>query len=171
MLIVFAGDGKGKTTAALGLALRALGHVVRVLMVQFIKGDMPTGELAAAEKYGETFRIVRYGRGFVGPEGSPPSREDVEAARNGLAFAREAVAGKRFGVVILDEVCNAVRLGLIDEQALLELVQNRDPGVHVVLTGRGASAAVIEAADLVTEMRCVKHPYDRGIKAQKGIEY
>ncbi|MEW6447773.1 MAG: cob(I)yrinic acid a,c-diamide adenosyltransferase [Bacillota bacterium] len=170
LVMIFTGNGKGKTTAAIGTALRAWGHGMRVLIVQFIKsGRVETGECLAAARLGERFVIKTLGEGFVF-EG-----EDVErhrdAARRALEAAREAVQSGDWDLVVLDEITHALRHGLISEEAVLDLIIAKPPLVHLILTGRGASQALIERADTVTEMRCVKHHYEHGLAAQRGIEY
>ncbi len=170
LVIVHTGDGKGKTTAALGLALRAVGQGMKVSMVQFIKGSWKYGELKAPE-YLPGFEILPMGRGFVGIGGAAPHPDDIRLARETFETAREKVLSGIFDMVILDEVNCAVALGLVDVASLLDLIRKKADKVHLVLTGRGAHPAVIEAADLVTEMREIKHPYKTGVKAQKGIEF
>jgi cob(I)alamin adenosyltransferase len=170
LTIVHTGDGKGKTTAALGLALRAVGQGLRVAMVQFIKGTWKYGELRAPE-FLPGFEIAPMGRGFVGRGTGAPAVEDVEAARETFRAAAEKVRSGAYGMVILDEVNYAIDFGLIPVDDVLELIRTKPPELHLVLTGRNAKPEVVEAADLVTEMRDVKHPFRRGLKAQKGVEF
>jgi cob(I)alamin adenosyltransferase len=170
LVIVHTGNGKGKTTAALGLALRAVGQGLKVFMVQFIKGSWKYGELRAPELL-PGFEIRPMGRGFVDPGSPEPNPEDVALARETFAAAREATLSGRYDLVILDEVNYAVSYGLVDAERVLALIREKPPGVHLVLTGRDARPEVMEAADLVTEMREVKHPFRKGVKAQKGIEF
>jgi cob(I)alamin adenosyltransferase len=168
LLIVYTGAGKGKTTAALGLALRAVGHGRRVCLIQFLKGQA-TGEVAAAALLPE-FAVVQAGRaGFV--DLRAPAEEDRAAAREGLRRAEAALGAGDCGLVILDEINVAAAAGLIGVDEILDLVRKRPAGVDVVLTGRGAPAEFIAAADLVTEMREIKHPYRSGAPARPGIEY
>lgn len=168
LLIIFTGDGKGKTTAALGMALRALGAGLRVSILQFVK-QTETGEhRALARLAGEGIEILRLGTGFV--VGSPPSAEAVAAAQRGLELACRRLTERRFDLVILDEIFPAVEAGLLTERGVLDLVDLRPPEVHLVMTGRGAPESAIERADLVTDMRCLKHPHDSGLDAQPGIE-
>ena len=169
LVIVHTGNGKGKTTAALGLALRATGQGFRVLMLQFIKSGRNYGELNAA-RHVPGLEIVPMGRGFV-KTNPHPRVEDLEMARATFETAREKIRSGDYDMVILDEINYAVQFGLLDVQDVLELIRSKPPEVHLVLTGRNARPEVIEVADLVTEMREVKHPYQKGIKAQKGIEY
>lgn len=166
---VYTGDGKGKTSAALGLALRALGHGMRVFMVQFIKGveHSEYGEIIAAQRI-KNFTIVQFGAGFVGHHAK---KIDELSAGYGLKYAKEAIQSGRYDVVILDEINMAVYFGLVDEEAVVELIKSKPEGVELVLTGRYASPKIMELSDYVTEMRMVKHPFERGLTARKGIEY
>lgn len=168
-VLLFTGDGKGKTTAALGMALRAAGHGQRVCVVQFVKGNPEVGEVAAAAKTAD-IEILQTGLGFVPAAGSPRHVEHRSAAQEGLNKAREAIAGGRYSMVILDEICVAVGRGLVDEQSVIDLVRQSPRQTCLVLTGRGATPRIIELADTVTEMRCVKHGYQAGWPAQKGVE-
>jgi cob(I)alamin adenosyltransferase len=168
--LLFTGDGKGKTTAALGMVLRAAGHGQRALVVQFVKSDATTGELAACKNL-PGVRIVQIGRGFVPPESSPAFAAHREAAAQALEFAAQAIASADWDLIVLDEICTAVAAKLITEESVLELLDRRTHPVCVVLTGRGATPRLIERADTVTEMKCVKHGLKRGIRAQAGVEY
>ncbi len=168
--LLFTGDGKGKTTAALGMALRAAGHGQRVLIVQFVKNDATTGELAACAHL-PGVDIVQTGCGFIPPVHSPAFAAHCEAAVSGLSRAASALASDHLDVLILDEVCVAVAKGLLQEGAVLQLLRSRTRPVCVVLTGRGATQGLLDAADTVTEMRCVAHGLTQGITAQAGVEY
>lgn len=170
LIIVHTGAGKGKTTAALGLAFRAIGNGMKVLMVQFIKGSWHYGELDAAEAFGENFVLRPMGKGFMklGGELDP---EQVKAAEEAWAFAREQLFAGEYDMIVLDEINYAISYGLIKVEPVVEALEKKPEGVHVVLTGRNAHPKIVEAADLVTEMREVKHPYQKGIDAQRGIEY
>jgi len=170
LIIVHTGAGKGKTTAALGLAFRAIGNGMKVLMVQFIKGSWHYGELDAAEAFGENFVLRPMGKGFMklGGELDP---EQVKAADKAWAFSREQLFAGEYDMIILDEINYAISYGLIKVEPVVEALEKKPGDVHVVLTGRNAHPKIVEAADLVTEMREVKHPYQKGIDAQKGIEY
>jgi len=170
LVIVHTGNGKGKTTAALGLALRAVGQGLKVSVVQFIKGSWKYGELRAPE-FLPGFEIQAMGRGFVDPGSAEPHPEDLALARETFAAARDKVVSGRYDLVILDEVNYAVRFGLLGVESVLQLIREKPPQVHLVLTGRDARPEVVEAADLVTEMREVKHPFASGVKAQRGIEF
>lgn len=168
LVIVYTGAGKGKTTAALGLALRAIGHGRRVLLVQFLKGQ-PTGELAAASQL-PGFRALQAGRAeFVNL--AEPAPADREAAAEGLRVAAGELRSGGADLVILDEVNVAAGYGLLSAAEVLEAIRERAAGVDVVLTGRAAPQEFIDAADLVTEMREIKHPYQVGRPARAGLEY
>ena len=170
LVIVHTGNGKGKTTAALGLALRACGQGHKVAMVQFIKGSWKYGELKAPE-FLPGFEIHPMGRGFLELGGKEPHPEDVALAAQTFAVGREKVLSGVYDMVILDEVNYAVDYGLVPVEQVVELIREKPAGVHLVLTGRNARPEVVEAADLVTEMREVKHPFQKGIKAQRGVEF
>ncbi len=164
---VYTGNGKGKTTAALGLALRAAGAGWRVFIAQFAKG-MTTSEQAALERFADRITLRQFGRdSFVQRE---PGREDVESACLGLAECAEAITSGEYPLVILDEANVAALLQLITVDNLIALIDSRPAGVELVLTGRGAHPRVLERADLVTEMREVKHYYREGVLARTGIE-
>ncbi|MEW6172519.1 MAG: cob(I)yrinic acid a,c-diamide adenosyltransferase [Bacillota bacterium] len=170
LVMILTGDGKGKTTAALGMALRAWGHGMRVLIVQFIKSDrVMTGERLAAGRLDDGFSIETTGQGFVFDE-CDFSRHR-EAAQRAYSAAREALIEAKYDMVILDEVTWALKYGLVTEEQVLSLLESRPPEVHLVLTGRDAPRVLIERADTVTEMHDVKHHYRTGVGAQKGIEY
>ncbi|MCY2925860.1 MAG: cob(I)yrinic acid a,c-diamide adenosyltransferase [Planctomycetota bacterium] len=169
-ILVFTGEGKGKTTAALGMALRAAGHGMRVHIIQFVKADPRTGEINALSHLpGVT--LVQAGRGFLPPATDPKFAAHQAAARDGLAQARQALAAGDIELLILDELCLAVSAGLVAEAQVLELIAGSGRA-SLVLTGRGATPGLIAAADTVTEMRPVKHLFDtnRG-SAAKGVEF
>ncbi len=164
---VYTGEGKGKTTAALGLALRAAGAGARVFIAQFAKG-MRSSELAALDRLSDLITVKQYGRGgFIRGE---PAEEDISAAQEGLAQVKRIVASGEYPLVILDEANIAVYLGLFSVADLLAVVESRPEHVELVITGRRADQRVIDAADLVTEMREVKHYYTEGVPARRGIE-
>lgn len=166
---VYTGDGKGKTTAALGLALRAAGHGLRVCIVQFMKGWPDYGELAAL-RHQPNISLVQFGRpNFV--DRRNPHTEDVRLAQQALQYSLDVLREGHYDVLILDEINVALDFGLISLDQVLSLLDGRPLQVELVLTGRGAHPQVIERADLVTDMREVKHPYAKGVAARKGIEY
>jgi cob(I)alamin adenosyltransferase len=166
---VYTGNGKGKTTAAMGLAFRAAGRGFKTYIAQFLKGQ-PTGEIEAAKKLAPFIRIEQFGReGFITVKDGPED-EDVSRARAGLEQALEAMLSGEFRIVVLDEVNTAVHFKILPEKDVLDFLDKRPAGVEVVLTGRYAPDSFIARADLVTEMKDVKHYFDRGVKAREGIE-
>ena len=169
MIHIYTGDGKGKTSAALGLALRALGRGLTVHMVRFIKGKVDYGEAVVAKNL-LGFEMVSFGKGsFI--EGGSPTPEDIEQARKALDHVRNIFEKDGYDIIILDEINVAISLGLIETQDILRLIDLKPDGIELVLTGRGAPNEIVEAADLVTEMKEIKHPFNKGIEARKGIEY
>lgn len=166
---VFTGDGKGKTTAALGSVIRALGHGLGVCIVVFMKGDYPYGECKILSQL-PNVKIARFGsQQFIDPNNIKP--EDREQAGQALAAAREAVLSGSYDLVVLDEVNLAVAWNLVELDEVIKLINDKPRNVELILTGRKADTRLIQLADLVTEMLKIKHPYDEGIKARKGIEY
>ena len=166
---IYTGNGKGKTTAALGLALRAAGHGFKTYVAQFLKGQ-PTGEIEAAKKLAPLIRIEQFGReGFITVKDGPDD-EDVSRAEAGLARALEAMLSGDYRIVVLDEVNTAVHFKILSEQGVLDFIDKRPAAVELVLTGRYAPASFIDRADLVTEMKDIKHYFDKGVKAREGIE-
>jgi cob(I)alamin adenosyltransferase len=167
---VFTGDGKGKTTAALGTILRAAGHGLKIFIIFFIKGDYAYGEYSTLAKL-PNVRLASFGRRqfiYKNREINPEEKKQAEAA---LAAAREAVTSGHYDLVVLDEINVALDFHLIEVDDIISLIKNRPPHVELILTGRNADNRLIEMADLVTEMVKVKHPYDKGVKARQGIEY
>ena len=171
LLIVHTGNGKGKTTAALGMGLRAWGQGYRVLVLQFIKGGWKYGELAAIGRLGPDFVIRQMGEGFIGNSSQDALAAHREAARQALAAARQEITDGSWDYIVLDEINYALHFGLITLDEVLDLLTNKPPELHLVLTGRNAAEAVIEKADMVTEMKEVKHHFQKGLKAQPGIEF
>jgi len=173
MVIILTGNGKGKTTAALGLALRAVGRDNNVLMVQFIKGPWLSGEHESCKKLDPKLKIVKTGRGFVGIGNDKlPFAEHVKAAENGLALAEKEVTSGTWNVLILDEIWNALSLRLLSHKKISNFINIAKPLVdHIILTGRGCTQEFIETADLVTEMREIKHPFSKGVSAAAGIDF
>ena len=169
LVIVNTGDGKGKTTAALGQALRAAGHGMKVCFIQFIKGNWRYGELEAVKRFESIIDFHVMGKGFTWK--SDDIEKDKAAAQAGWQFAQEALISQRYDMVILDEFTYLLAYRMIDIEPVLAILANRPVALHVVITGRGAPPSLLEAADLVTEMREVKHPLKKGVKAQKGIEF
>lgn len=169
LVAVFTGNGKGKTTASLGLAFRALGHGQRVCIVQFIKGSWKYGEMEAAKKFAPLLDFHVMGRGFTWK--SDDLDKDKAVALEAWEFARKVVEENRYALVILDELTYLPHYGMLDEEEILSMLANKPKDLHVVITGRYASQKLIDAADLVTEMTEIKHPYNSGVKAQKGFEF
>jgi cob(I)alamin adenosyltransferase len=171
LILINTGPGKGKTTAALGTALRAVGCGMRVLVLQFIKGSWHYGELDAAETLGPNLVLKQMGRGFVKIGGAEPDPEDVRMVEAAWAEAREAIYSGEWDMVVLDEINYAISYKMLDATVVAEALKGRPEMVHVILTGRNAHPLLVELADTVTEMREVKHAYQKGILAQRGIEY
>lgn len=166
------GPGKGKTTAALGTAFRAVGQGLKVLMVQFIKGSWHYGELDSAALLGpERMKILPMGRGFVKVGAEKPDPEDVRLVEQAWEFAGQKILSGEYDLVILDEINYAISYKMLDPQKVADVLRQKPEMVHVILTGRNAHPALVELADLVTEMREVKHPYQKGLLAQRGIDY
>ena len=169
LLIVYTGTGKGKTTAAMGMALRALGHGLPVCLVQFIKGTWLSGELEAARRFEPLFEYHVLGQGFTwGPGGK---EQHAAMALEAWAFAEGVVREGRHRLVILDELTYLVQYGILTEETVLDCLAGRPEGMHVVITGRGAGRTLMDRADLVSVVCQHKHPMTAGVSAQKGIEY
>ena len=171
LLLINTGPGKGKTTAALGTAMRAAGNGLRVLILQFIKGSWHYGELDAAQTLGPNFVLKQMGRGFVKVGGAETDPEDIRLVQAAWEEARQAISSGEWDMVVLDEINYAISYGMLDPGIVAEALRNRPPMVHVILTGRNAHPLLVELADTVTEMREIKHAYQKGIEAQRGIEY
>jgi cob(I)alamin adenosyltransferase len=173
LVLIYTGNGKGKTTAALGAALRAVGHGYKVAVIQFIKGPGFTyGEEYAAQHYIPNLEIIKKGKGYYKIRGdSVPEEVHRKAARDGLRLAEEKIVSGNYHIVILDEINIAVDKGLLSVEEVLGILDNKPTKVHIILTGRNAHPALIERADVVTEMKEIKHPFQKGIKAQSGIDY
>ena len=172
LLIVYTGDGKGKTTAALGMCVRAIGYDWRICIIQFVKGSWDCGELEGLKKFEPNVELHVIGRGFVGiSDDDKPISEHRQAASEGLSLASEKISSGDYQLVILDELNVAMDLKLIDRQQVEELLGKRPGNLDIVITGRSAPDWLIEKADLVTEMREVKHPFQKGIPARKGIDW
>lgn len=173
MLIIFTGNGKGKTTAALGQALRAVGNGSKVLMVQFIKGPWESGEDTSSKKFGNNFKIVKMGKGFVRTLSDKlPFEEHIKAAQNVLSYSHRELKTKKWDALILDELWVALSLGLLTKQEVSAFLDKTAVLCdHVITTGRGCPEEFIKRADLVTEMLEIKHPFSTGVTALKGVEY
>ena len=172
LVIVYTGNGKGKTTAALGLSLRAIGYEHKVCMLQFIKGSWHYGEMDSSKKLGPNFELIAIGKGFVGIlDDDSPREEHEKYAAEALKICREKVFSEKYDVIILDEVNYAINLNLLDVNEIIKLIKEKPKKLDLVLTGNHAKEEIIELADLVTEMKEVKHPFKAGIKAKKGIDF
>jgi cob(I)alamin adenosyltransferase len=171
LIIVNTGPGKGKTTAAMGTALRAVGNGLKVLMLQFLKGSWHYGELDAVQAFGGNFVMRQMGRGFVKVGGAETDPEDVRLVEEAWAEAEKAILGGEWDLVILDEINYAIGYKMLDPAKVVDVLKRKPELVHVILTGRNAHPTIVEIADTVTEMREVKHAYQKGIMAQRGIEY
>lgn len=172
LVICYTGDGKGKTTAALGLCVRAAGYQHRVAILQFIKGSWHYGEIDGIKLLAPYVELQTAGKGFVGiVDDKLPREEHRQAAREALGIAREKLTADKYDIVILDEIFVGVGLELITTQDILDLITAKPRRTNLVLTGRGAPPEVIAVADLVTEMIEVKHPFQQGIKARRGIDF
>ena len=170
MIQVYTGNGKGKTTAALGQCFRAAGHGLRSVIFFFMKGYIEYGELGAAERMGELIEVVQCGRAsFVDKENPDPV--DVRMARDGFEKARRAVLSGEYDIVVLDELNVALEFGLLPLDGVLELLAEAPEDLEIVITGRAAAPEVVEKADLVTEMREIKHYHRRGVRAREGFEF
>ena len=164
---VYTGDGKGKTTAAFGLALRAVGAGLRVYIAQFVKG-MKYSELNSVKKFNDLITLKQYGRScFIKRK---PEQADIDIAQNGFDEIKEIIKTAKYNLVILDEINIAVSYNLIDEDDLIKLMESKPDDLELVITGRYATPNIIEKADLVTEMKEIKHYYQNGVKARLGIE-
>jgi len=172
LVVVITGNGKGKTTSALGMALRACGHNMKVCIIQFMKGDIHAGEWDGVKKMDCAIELIATGKGFCGIQGNPYSKKEHRAnAQDAIDLANEKIAAKDCDLLILDEINNALHLGLVDLEQVLDLLQGKPPLMHLVCTGRDAHKSVIEIADTVSEVREIKHAYRKDIEPQPGIDY
>ena len=171
LILINTGPGKGKTTAALGTALRAAGNGMRVLVLQFLKGSWHYGELDSIAALGPDFVIKQLGRGFVKVGGAETDPEDLRLVREAWVEAKAAIFSGEWDLIVLDEINYAINYGMLDPQEVADTLRRRPEMLHVILTGRNAHPLLVELADTVTEMREVKHAYQKGILAQRGIEF
>ncbi|OHE57592.1 MAG: cob(I)yrinic acid a,c-diamide adenosyltransferase [Thermodesulfovibrio sp. RBG_19FT_COMBO_42_12] len=172
LVIVMTGHGKGKTTSALGIALRAAGYGMRVCIIEFIKGDMYSGEIDSIKRFSPNVELHLTGKGFCGIRGNKYTHQEHRAdAQDALKLAKEKMSSGNFDILILDEINNALNLKLIDLPQVLELIESKPLLMHLILTGRDAHPEVIKRAHTVTEMKEIKHAYKQGIEPQKGIDY
>ena len=172
LTVVITGNGKGKTTTALGIAVRACGHNLRTCIIQFMKGDIYAGEWDGIKKMNCGVELISTGKGFCGIQGNPyPFKEHRENAQEAIQLARQKMESGELDILILDEINNALSLHLVDLEQVLEVIRRKAPRMHLVLTGRDAHPQVIELADTVSEINEIKHAYRRGIEPQPGIDY
>jgi cob(I)alamin adenosyltransferase len=172
LTIVYTGKGKGKTTAALGIALRASGYKKKICMIQFIKGSWHYGEMDSSKKLEPEFEMITVGKGFVGIIDDKSPKEDHEKiAKEAIKISNEKIQTGNYDIIILDEINYAVNLDLISIDDVLKLIKSKPKWMDLILTGNYARNEVIDIADLVTEMKEIKHPFQKGIKAKKGIDF
>jgi cob(I)alamin adenosyltransferase len=172
LIIIYYGNGKGKTTAALGVALRAIGYNHNVCMIQFIKGEWDYGELYSSNKLKPNFELIVTGKGFVGIiDDDHAIEEHIQSSKNALKIAKEKIISGKYNIVILDEINYAIKLNLITESDVVNLLEFKPIELNIIMTGNHLTDKILQLADLVTEMKDVKHPYKKGIKAKKGIDF
>ena len=170
-VVVLTGNGKGKTTSALGMAMRAVGQGIRVAMLQFLKGTWKYGEMEVARRLAPDFVLRPLGEGFVRVDPENPDPKDVACARKAWEVCKETLFSGEYGMVIFDELNSTISYGLLPVEEVVAALEQRPSDVHVVITCRDAHPAIVELADLVTEMTEIKHPYGQELHARKGIEY
>jgi cob(I)alamin adenosyltransferase len=172
LVLVITGNGKGKTTTALGIAVRACGHNMRACIIQFMKGDLYSGEWDGVKKMNCQIELISTGKGFCGIQGNPyPYKEHRRNAQEAIQLVHQKMKSGEYDILILDEINNALRLHLVDLEQVLEIIRGKSPLMHLILTGRDAHPQVIELADTVSEMNEVKHAYRKDIEPQPGIDY
>ncbi len=172
LIVVITGNGKGKTTSALGMAVRACGHNMKVSIIQFMKGDLYAGEWDGVKKMASNVELTSAGKGFCGIQGNPYSHEEHrENAQNAIQLVNQKMESGQFDILILDEINNAVKLKLVDLPQVLDIIKRKPTLMHLVLTGRDASPEIIELADTVSEINEIKHAYRKDIEPQPGIDY
>ncbi len=172
LVVVITGNGKGKTTSAMGMALRATGHQMKVCIIQFMKGDLYSGEWDGVRLLDGLVELTPTGKGFCGIEGNPyPYSEHRENAQYAIRLVMEKIESGCFDILILDEINNALQLKLVDLEQIMEILDKRPKALHMVFTGRDAHPDLIKQADTVSEVREIKHAYQKGIEPQPGIDY
>lgn len=172
LVVIMTGNGKGKTTSAMGMVLRAVGHRMKVCVIQFMKGDLYSGEWDGVKLLGDQVEFVSTGRGFCGIQGNPYSHAEHRSnAQDALELVRDKMGSDDFDLMVLDEINNALHLHLVDLDQVLDILDSRPPRLHVVLTGRDAHPEVIDRADTVSEVNEIKHAYRKDIEPQPGIDY
>jgi len=173
LVLVNTGNGKGKTTAALGVALRAAGHNLRILILQFIKGSWKSGEVKTIEKLKPLIEIEQLGKGFIDFKDGKLmiTQEQIDNASESFKYAASKINSNQYDIVILDEIINLIDYRLLKLEDVISLIKNKPAGLSIILTGRSAPEKLIDIADTVTEMKEIKHAFNKGIRAKKGIEY
>ncbi len=172
LIVVITGNGKGKTTSALGIALRACGHNLKVCIIQFMKGDLYAGEWDGIKKLNGMVELFHTGKGFCGIQGNPyPHKEHRKNAQDAINLVLEKIESGKFDIIILDEINNSIKLQLVDLEQVINIIKTKPPLLHMVLTGRDAHPEVIKMADTVSEINEVKHAYRNDIEPQPGIDY
>jgi len=172
LIVVITGQGKGKTTSALGMAMRACGHAMRICIIQFMKGDLYSGEWDGVKLMNCAIELHATGKGFCGIQGNPyPWAEHRANAQDAIDLVREKMTSGSFDLLILDEINNALKLKLVDLEQVLEIIRMKPPLLHLILTGRDAHPEVIELADTVSEVREIKHAFRKEIEPQPGIDF
>jgi len=172
LVVVITGNGKGKTTTAFGIAVRACGHDMRVSIIQFMKGDLYSGEWDGVKKMGCDIELTPTGKGFCGIQGNPyPYEEHRRNAQDAIRLAHQKLESDKFDILVLDEINNALQLKLVDLEQVLDIIRRKPPLMHLVLTGRDAHPEVIALANTVSEVHEIKHAYREGIEPQPGIDY
>ncbi len=172
LVVVITGNGKGKTTTAFGIAVRACGHDMKVCIIQFMKGDLYSGEWDGVKRMACEVELISTGKGFCGIQGNPyPYEEHRRNAQDAIRLTHQKMESGRFDILVLDEINNALHLKLVDLEQVREIIRRKPPSMHLVLTGRDAHPEVIDLADTVSEVREIKHAYRAGIEPQPGIDY
>lgn len=172
VVVVITGNGKGKTTSAMGMALRSAGHGMKVCIIQFMKGDIYSGEWDGVKLLDGLVELTSTGKGFCGIQGNPyPFEEHRQNAQDAIELVHEKMNSGQFQTLILDEINNALDLKLVDLDQVLGILKSRPPELHLIMTGRGAHPEIVEIADTVSEVREIKHAYRRDIEPQPGIDY
>lgn len=171
LILIHTGNGKGKTTAALGLCFRAIGQGMKALMLSFIKSSQKTGEMRAAKLLEPDFKMVLMGQGFIKTQKGHFSEETIKNVKESWEYAKKEIFSDEYDLIVLDEINHLIDYGLLDVEDVVGVIQNKPRRLNLVLTGRNAKSQLIDIADLVTEMKEIKHHYKNGIKARKGIEF
>ena len=169
LIILFTGDGKGKTSAVLGQVFRAIGHGMKICMIQFVKGKWKTGEMKTAEKFSDLLEFHIMGKGFT--FNSANRDKHIKAGKDAWEFAKKRIFSDKYEIVVLDELTYLIKYKIIKEEELLLILRNKPKRLHIFITGRDATKGLIESSDLVSKIENIKHPFQKGINAQKGIEF